>query len=135
MLIEKVFYEVVHNFLTAGIILGAFIFGQIVAKNYKPKWKSCVWAFWWILVLSAVVWATYGTGYEDIDPLFGYVEEQVEEIEIKGLKVYTNQPPSLEIKRNEFGLKTFFTLLLPALYGIKRFDKNLGISIFGRKII
>ena len=70
----------------------------------NPLWQCILWTFYAACVISALVWAGYGTHTEDADPLFG-----------GGTTVIDFVPTTTE--RNLVGATLFVRLFLPALLG------------------
>jgi len=65
-----------------------------------------------IALISLGLWASYGTHTEEADPLYG-----------GGETIVDFEPTDKE--RNEYGLTWFFTLTIPALYGLYKKQKDV----------
>jgi len=103
----KIFYDVLSHFGKAAIVVGAFYFGHYMSKTYKGKLKNHSMVLGSIVILSLVIWSSYGTHTENEDQLRG------------GGDVVTDLEPS-EGERNEYGLTMFFVLTVPALFGLHK---------------
>jgi hypothetical protein len=98
--IEDVFYQLLKVVLIAGV----YYFGKHMSDCYKPRWKNYFLILGIAAFLSIGSWGTYGTHLEDAEPFVG------------GYRVTDFEPTDKE--RNEHGLTIFFTLSIPALYGV-----------------
>ncbi|MDA2914996.1 hypothetical protein MYX77_13775, partial [Acidobacteriia bacterium AH_259_A11_L15] len=102
-----VFYGVLE-FLGKGIlVIGAFYFGRHFSNLYEPRWKNYLAVVGIVGIVSLAIWASYGTHMEDSDPIFGGGEEVVD-----------FEPTDKQ--RNEYGARIFFSLIIPALFGVYR---------------
>ena len=110
---SNIFYDVLGHLGKAVIVIGAFYFGRHMGKTYKEKWKNYSVVLGFILLLSFTMWSSYGTHTEDADPLRG------------GGEVITDFEPT-DTERNEYGLTMFFVLLIPAILGVYKGQKEHG---------
>lgn len=96
----------VLGFLGAGlVVIGAYYFGRYLSENNRPKWRNYLYVLVVVGFLSLAMCGSYGTHREDADPIYG-----------GGEKVVDFNPTDKQ--RNEYGLKIFLSLVIPALYGV-----------------
>lgn len=102
---SNVFYGVLGFLGKAVIVIGAFYAGRHMETANQPKWFRYLTVLGVVAFLSLTLWSSYGTHTEDADPLYG-----------GGETVIDFEPA--DKKRNEYGLTLFFSLSIPALYGV-----------------
>jgi len=101
----NIFYGVLGYLGKAVIVIGAFYAGRHIETDNQPKWFNYLTVLGLVALLSLGAWAYYGTHTEDADPLYGGGEAAID-----------FEPTDKE--RNEYGLTLFFSLSIPALYGV-----------------
>jgi hypothetical protein len=102
---SSVFYGVLGYLGKAAIVIGAFYVGRHMGTKYKPNWVNYFAVLGGIAFFSLIAWSFYGTHTEDADPLYG------------GGEIVIDFNPT-DKERNEYGLTLFFSLSIPALYGV-----------------
>ncbi|MCC7431958.1 hypothetical protein IT412_00370 [Candidatus Peregrinibacteria bacterium] len=103
---EKIFADVFQALGTSTVVIGAYYFGKILPEQYsKPYWLNYLRIIGVTLFISFIMGSSYGSHYEDADPLYDGGEE-VQDFET-----------SNEDKFN-YGLAIFLILTLPSLMGV-----------------
>ncbi|MBN2456575.1 MAG: hypothetical protein JXB29_08605 [Sedimentisphaerales bacterium] len=102
---SNILYGVLGYLGKAVIVIGAFYAGRHMETNNQPKWFNYLTVWGLVALLSLGAWSSYGTHTEDADPLYGCGDTFID-----------FEPTDKE--RNEYGLTLFFSLSIPALYGV-----------------
>jgi hypothetical protein len=109
---SNVLYGVLGYLGKAVIVIGAFYAGRHMEIDNQPKWFNYLTVLGLCALLSLGAWASYGIHSEDADPLYG-----------GGETVIDFEPTDNE--RNEYGLTMFFSLSIPALYGVYKKQQTI----------
>jgi hypothetical protein len=109
---SKVLWTPAITLLKAGIIVSAFLGGRWFGKNYREPWKSYLFVFYAVGILTLLSWAGLGTSSENGDPLFGGGEIVQEFLPSHG-------------EMDDHALSVFLSLFIPAIYGVYKARKKI----------
>jgi hypothetical protein len=96
----------------AGIIVSAYLVGFWFGHSYEEPWKSYLFVFYAVGILTLLSWAGLGTSSENGDPLFGGGEIVQEFLPSHG-------------EMDDHALTIFLSLFIPAIYGVYKSRKKI----------
>jgi hypothetical protein len=108
----KTLWKPAITLFKAGIIVSAYLAGFWFGKNYKEPWKSYLFVFYAVGILTLLSWAGLGTSSENGDPLFG------------GGEIVQEFMPS-HGEMDDHALTIFLSLFIPAIYGVYKSRKKI----------
>src|SRR5260370_37753327 len=110
---HTVLSQVVSRYANFVLVFLPYLFGYHMGKVYPQKWRSYLTVAGLVGVCCLVFWSSYGTHFENSDPIYGG-GEQVQDF------------VPTEAQRNEYGLEELLTFEIAALFGVaKRNQKKI----------
>jgi hypothetical protein len=100
-----VLHRVVSIFATFLAVWLPYFFGWHLGKTYPQKWRNYLTVAGMIAVACLALWSSYGTHFENSDPIYGGGDEVQDFV-------------PTDKQRNEYGLKILLTLEIAALWGV-----------------
>jgi nitrogen fixation-related uncharacterized protein len=104
---------IVVNFITAGKMIVAYLIARFIFKYYQKNKKERIWLTYMRIILAVIavsvfLWAVHGMPIEDE---YGYANNM-------------DIPERSQKEKNEIGIINFVTLMIPALYGCYKENKE-----------